>query len=310
MTLDLMTLYTAGHLLGSAFLGGVVGNLAASFLWEGGKWVCKPVLDKIPDIAALFVQGGSQNNHDILRALRRAECRVVVSLCDQALLDDFDLRTGKGPLVERIQSRLRERQEPEVRALCRIRREFAKTYETLQSLSVDDLVRFHGAAVADVPALVHAGSECFAVDDPNELRRRVVSQQVTALDRAVRGIPGRAGLSTFDLRPLAPDGLPPSLKRRMEQHPQGWWDLLRLAFREELKDPANERARIAWEMDVHSSLPQQLGRTYDEFDRKFSALDEKLSGVWDDLKGFRQAFDVAIAGVVGFSKTCARRRTQ
>ncbi|MBI3801866.1 MAG: ATP-binding protein [Deltaproteobacteria bacterium] len=295
-----MALYTTGNLLGSAFLGGVVGNLTASFLWEGGRWVCKPVLDKIPDIAALFVQGGSENNHDLLRALRRAECRVVVSLCDQALLDDFGLRTGRGPLLERMQSRLRERKDPEIRALCRIRRVFAQTYDDLQSMSVDDLVRMYGAEVSEVPTLVKAGSECFAAADPDQLRETVVGQQVAALDRAVRGIPGRARLSAVDLRPLAPDGLPPSLKRHMEQHPQGWWDLLRLAFREELKDPANERARIAWELDVQSALPQQLGSTYREFEEKFSALDEKLTGVWDDLKGFRQNFDVALTGVTEF----------
>src|SRR5262245_57550367 len=241
-----MSLYVTGQLLGSSFLGGIVGNLAASFLWEGGKWVCKPVLDKIPDLTTLFVHGGSQNNHDLLRVLRRAECRVVVALCDQALLDDFDLRTGKGPVVERIRSRWRERQEPEIGALCRIRRVFAQTYKDLQSISAQELVRLYGAAVADVPILVQAGRERFAATSPEQLREKVVGQQVVALDRVVRGIPGRAGLSTVDLRPLAPDGLPPSLKQRMERHPQGWWDLLRLAFREELKDPANERARIAW----------------------------------------------------------------
>ncbi len=298
MTPELTHLFLDGNLLGSVFLGGVVGNLAASFLWEGSKWVCKPLLDRIPDIAVLFVQVGNQNNHDLLRALRRAECRVVAALCDQALLDDFDLRTGKGPLLERIQSRLQERKNPEIRALCRIRRLFAKAYDDLQSLSVEELARMHGAAVGDVPAFVQAGSECFAVTNPDQLREKVVSQQVAALDYAVRRMPGWSGLPDLDGRPLAPDGLPPSLKRQIEKSSQGWWDLLRLAFREELKD--NARARSAWEMDVLSMLPQQLGlgHTYAEFETKFVALDEKLTDVWDDLKGFRQAFDDAIPKVL------------
>ncbi|MGB8856872.1 MAG: tetratricopeptide repeat protein [Burkholderiales bacterium] len=284
-----------GILLGSTFLGGVVGNLAASFLWEGSKWVCKPVLDKIPDIAKLFAQGGSQSNHDLLRALRRAECRVVVSLCDQTLLDDFGLRTGKGPLAERIKARLSERREPDVEALCRIRRSFARTYDELQTLSVDDLVGIHGAAVKDVPSLVQAGNECFEAADLDALRERVVSRQVAALDRAVRIAPYRSGLSDRDERPLAPEGLPQGLKTRLEQHPLGWWDLLRLSFREELKDPANERARVAWQLDVQSLLPQQLGANYKEFEQKFTELDKKVSAVWEGLKGLRADFDTAIA---------------
>ena len=270
-------------------------NLISSSLWDGGKWVSKPVLDRIPDIAKLFAHGGSQKNHDLLRALRRAECRVVVSLCDQTLFDDFGLRTGQGQLAERITSRLRERNAPDVQALCRIRRAFTRTYDDLRTLSIDEFVGIYGAAVSNVPALIKSGSECFEAADPDVLRELVVSRQVAALDRAVRVAPGLAGLSNSDSRPLAPEGLPQGLKVRLERHPKGWWDLLRLAFREELKDPDNERARIAWQLDVHSLLPLQLGNTFEEFDQIFTALDERISGTWEDLKGLRADFDDAFA---------------
>ncbi len=190
-----MSLYATGHLLGSIFLGGIVGNVAAAFLWDGGKCVCKPVLDKIPDLAALFAKGGSNNNHDLLRALRRAECRAVVSLCEQALLNDFQVRTGKRPLVERIHEKWRAWKEPDIKVLFRIRQVFTQTYNALQSVSVEELVRMHGGAVSDVPALIQAGRECFAAENPDQLREIVVGRQVAALDRVVRGVPGSAGLN-------------------------------------------------------------------------------------------------------------------
>ena len=293
---DPVTLTFAQQLLSVSSLIGIIGNLTASFLWEGGKWVGKPILDKLPSIAELFARGGSTNNHDLLRALRRAECRAVVALCDQALRDNFGLRIGS--ISDRIESLLRS--DPEVKALSRIRQCFAQTYDDLGSMPIEQLARLHGSSVRDVPALVKTGAECFNVTSAERLRESIVGQQVTALDGVVRLSPAAAGLSGADLRPLAMNGLPASLKQRMEQHPQGWWDMLRLAFREELKDPANQRAQIAWQMDVLSALPEQLGGNYEEFAKKFDSLDANLAGMWNEVTAFRQAFDSAIAGVTEY----------
>ncbi len=297
-------LLTYGVAFGSQFYGGIIGNLVASVLWEGGKWV---VLNKLPDLTTLLKQGGSNNNHDLLRALRRAECHTVVSLCDQALREDFGLSTDS--LKDRLKSWLHERKDPEGRAVCYIRRVFAQQHSDLQSLSVEKLLQLHGAAVADVPVMIKAGSECFAASSPDQLREYVVRQQVEVLDVAARGILGQAGAKDAEFRTFAFDvGLPPSLKRRITQHPQGWWDLLRLAFREELKD--NERARIAWEMDVLSLLPQQLGSNYNDFEKKFSALDGNLTGVWNDLRSFRRVFDDATALLEDINETTSATRSE
>ena len=244
----LQDLLTTGVAFGSQFYGGIIGNLVASVLWEGGKWA---VLDKLPNLAILLKQGGSNNNHDLLRALRRAECHTVVSLCDQALREDFGLATES--LKDRLTSWLQQRKDPESKAVYYIRRVFMRQYNELQSLSVEKLVELHGTAVADVHELLKAGRECFATTSPDQLREHVVGRYVETLDTAVRSFLGQAGAKDADLRPgLAFNlGIPPGLKRRIMQHPQGWWDLLRLAFREELKD--DERARTSWELDVYSA---------------------------------------------------------
>lgn len=285
-------------IFGDTFFGGIVGNLAAAALWEVGRWGFKPILDKIPDIAKLLADGVSQGNHDLLRALRRAECSVLVWLCDEALHDEFDFRGDQTLLTERITLWLREYRTPDLGALCRIRRVFDDMHERLRTTSVNDLVRLQGAIVSEVPLLIKAGSECFSYDDFDQMRDTIVARQVAALDRAVRGIPEHAGLTSPYAGPLAPSGLPAALTSRMVRHPQGWWDLLRQAFREELKDPANERARAAWQFDVLNQLPQQLGATYDEFDAKFSTLDARLSGAWNDLKAFKQQFDVSTVNIL------------
>ena len=290
-------LWVSGKCLGSAFAGGVLGNLAAAFVWDAGKWVVKPLLDKVPDIAALLHSGGGAGNHDVLRVLRRAECAVVVALCDETLLDDFGVRSGSGSLAARLRARLRERGATTVGELCRIRRAFATTYAALEEgkASVADLVAMHGAALEHVQTLVAAGRECLAASDPDGVRSRVVGGQVDALERAVTK--------------LGCDGLPAGLRRRIERHPGGWWDLLRLAFREELKDPKNARARAAWEIDVLSLLPELLGGNLEEFNRKFASLDEDILGVWNDLKAFRDDLAAAIESLQALvSETLAEVR--
>jgi hypothetical protein len=289
----IVALWTSGQYLGSVFAGSVVGNLTSSFLWEGGKWVSQPLWDRIPELAALLRSGGRDHNHDLLRILRRAECAVLVSLCDKTLLDDYGLHPGKGPLTERLKARLRLAKDPDLSAIFRIRQAFAQTYKSLESISPSELVRLHGAALTDLPGIVGAGREVFESTNPDELRARVVENQVAALDRIVRGSPGRAGLQVVELRPLAPNGLPPQLRQRLEKHPGGWWDLLAFSFREELKDPRNGRGQMAWQVDVQSLLPQFLGQTYAEFERRFSAVDEREAAIWQDLTRFRQAFDNA-----------------
>jgi hypothetical protein len=276
MVLELMTFWTEGKLLGSALFGSVMGNILSALAWDTAKQV---TLTQIAALAERFGRGGHNHNHDLLRALRRAECRAVVLLCEQALRAEFQVNMGKRPLAQRIHQWWRARREPDLKVLFRIHAIFRKTHYALRSVSVEELVRMHGGALSDVPALIQAGRECFAAAHPDQLRDLVVTRQVEALDRAVRGVPERAGLATLDIRPVAPNGLPSSLTQHLLRHPDGWWDRLRFTFREELKDPVNQPARIAWEMDVQSELSRQLGATFQELDDKLSAIEEQLTGI-------------------------------
>lgn len=275
---------------------GILGNLAASYLWDNRRRVGEQLRYKIPAVAELLASGGSNQNHHVLRALRRAECRALVTLCDQSLRDDFGIRLDSAS----DQLGLLVRTNTDVEILCRIRRTFSRTYDDLGAMSPEQLSDLLGADVREVPALVKASSECFSAQSADELRQRLVDQQIGDLNAILRVAPAKAGLSSKDSRPLAENGLPPTLTRQLEKHPKGWWDMIRLAFREELKDPANEEARKAWEMDVLSQMSQQLGDSFVAFDNKFTALDAKLSGFWEELRSLRKPIEEALNAITEF----------
>jgi hypothetical protein len=54
--------------------------------------------------------------------------------------------------------------------------------------------------------------------------------------------------------------LPDGFKQRFSDADKGWFPLLRVCFREELKD--NDKARIAFELDCQSLIPQMLGKSF------------------------------------------------
>ena len=89
------SIWKNGVFLGSVFFGGVLGNIAAAIMWESGRYLVQPLLEKVPTLADLLARGGTGNNHDLLRALRKAECDAVVAVLDQTLLDDFGIRSTR-----------------------------------------------------------------------------------------------------------------------------------------------------------------------------------------------------------------------
>ncbi|MEX3954576.1 hypothetical protein [Trinickia sp. EG282A] len=285
------SLWTDGVCLGSQFFGGVIGNLTANLLWEGGKWIAKPVVDRVPELAELLSAGGHDGNHNLLRALRRAECEALVEMVDGAMLDCANLRLGDSRVAEMLKTWVKAHNDEDIATLLRIRRAFQRTGKALHEMSVDELKRMHGMALKDVQGLVRAGSESLSVATAEQMRERVTSEYVTALDRALTR-PSRMGsLSKQDLNLLAKGGLPESLRRRIEAHPGGWWDALRLAFREELKNPANPEVMKAWELDVQCHLVDQLGSTYGEMSKQLDAIDEANYRQWKDWLDFRDEFD-------------------
>jgi outer membrane protein OmpA-like peptidoglycan-associated protein len=109
------------------------------------------------------------------------------------------------------------------------------------------------------------------------------------LNEAVQ-VPGRfVGLSE-SLEPICAGGLPEPLLAQMTHHPNGWWDFMRMAFREELKDPENSRARTAWQLDVQANLVSLLGESTDATLMRLDKADQQLDRRWAGLREFRDEF--------------------
>jgi hypothetical protein len=207
--------------LGSPFFGGVLGNLAANLVWEAGKWVARPVINRVPELAELLSRGGQDGNHHLLRALRHAECEALVEMIDCAMLESAGLRLGQGQVAEMLRIWVKAHRDEDIGTLLRIRRAFHRAAKALSQMSPAELVRLNGAALSDVPGLVRAGSESLSASTADEMRERVTADYVQALDTALAR-PARFGaLSRSDLAPLAPTGLPGVLRTQLEMHPGG-----------------------------------------------------------------------------------------
>ncbi|MEZ5302897.1 MAG: hypothetical protein R3F11_20005 [Verrucomicrobiales bacterium] len=92
--------------------------------------------------------------------------------------------------------------------------------------------------------------------------------------------------------------LPDPLKDRLRG---GWFDLFRLAFRENLK--TDSRARTAYYLDFLDSLAAALGQTRDDVedgfervDRRFDRLERQTKGIRSVLDDLRKKIDALPAG--------------
>jgi tetratricopeptide (TPR) repeat protein len=274
------SLWKSGVCLGSAFFGGVLGNLAANVVWEVGKFALQPLLEKVPSLGELLSNGGAEKNHDLLRALRRSECSALVAVIDQTLLDDYGLRSGKGPLVERLKARWKERREPELALLCQLRRHFQAEASQVMRMPLADLaqIKVKGTNLLDVADVVSTGTEIMRAESADELRERSVGIYLKALEQSIR-----------------PRSLPLGFKERFVDVDKGWFPLLRVSFHEELK--TNEKARIAFELDCLSILPQVFGKSFQELDSRLNTHGVILGTTLRELRDFREQLDGALIAV-------------
>jgi PAS domain-containing protein len=286
-----------GSLLGSQFLGGVIGNLVASAMWEGGGWALSSLKDRLPHLATTLASGGRDGQHHLLRVLQRAENRVMVTLCDQILLDDFGLREGRGSLSERIRFHLLERRADPVSRLCEIRAFYLKKYDALIEISDDQLTDLQLNAVTNIQAIIDAGVVCFSMENANALRRHVEDQQVAALLESFASSRHALQVVPKPITVPEPKDILGKLVDRIKRDDGGWWDLMRFAFRAELNEPKADKARQMWEQDVLSVLPQMLGRTNAEFQSRFDALDAKLTLWWEQGTASERRVSEALAGL-------------
>lgn len=69
------------------FLAGIVGNFVAGIGYDLSKSGLRPLGDRI---ASIWNEGAEFKNHDLLRALRYAECQAIVAVCSTCLLEDYN----------------------------------------------------------------------------------------------------------------------------------------------------------------------------------------------------------------------------
>ncbi|MFT3859183.1 MAG: hypothetical protein QM742_17345 [Aquabacterium sp.] len=267
---DTKTLWGDSVFLGSALLGGVIGNLWASAIGVGAGWFGNLLLQKVPELAQMLSQGGQGSSHALLRAFRRAEAAALCTLVEECLAHILTVQGRQEPWRYRWQMWREGRRRPDVNTLLKLRTAFRSLHKRLANMPTDDLVRMHGAALQDVPGLVRSGMECFACDSVEALARRVVNLHIAVLDDVVRG-PGRFALLSRGLTPVAAEGLPTCLIEHMRGR---LWDALRTAFREELTCPDGSAARLAWQLDVQSHIGQLLETRFDTLDKRLDLLDQ------------------------------------
>lgn len=274
------SLWKDGICLGSAFFGGVLGNLAANVLWEVGKFAIQPLLEKVPSLGELLSNGGTEKNHDLLRSLRRSECHALIAVIDQTLLDDYGLRSGQGPLAERLSTRLKERREPELALLCQLRRQFRATAAQIMKMPLGDLaqIKAKGTNLVDIAEVVATGTEIMQAHSADELRQRSVSIYLKALEQSIR-----------------PRSLSLGFKERFADADKGWFPLLRVSFHEELK--TNEKARIAFELDCLRTFPQIFGKSFQELDQRLNVHGIILATTLRELRDFGEQLDSALTAV-------------
>jgi hypothetical protein len=256
------------------FLAGIVGNFVAGIGYDLGKSGLRPLGDRI---AGIWNEGEEFKNHDLLRALRYAECQAIVAVCSTCLLEDY--KTHPTLVRAFVEGPLPYLANPEVRQIARIRREHDRLSRKALEMNQAELETQMAAQLSDVGRLVSSAREICNVQTADELRERttlivrltlVASAEPDLLTRAQNKIDN---LFKRGSGSNAEGVIPPKLLDRIDRH---WFDLFRTAFREVLKDERFARARKAFEMDVLSQLSDSSLHNLKAIEEKLDERDQKL----------------------------------
>jgi hypothetical protein len=269
--------------LGTAgFLAGIVGNFVADMGYDLSKAGLRPLGDRIANI---FGEGGEFRNHDLLRALRYAECQAVVAVCSTCLLEDYDTSPSltrafvEGPILHIANT--------EVRQIAAIRRQYDRLSRKAVEMAQAELESQMASQLKDVEKLVGSAREICNAETVDELRERttlIVRQTLVAtatpdlLTRAQRKV---GNLFKRENDADAEHAIPPKLLERIDRH---WFDMFRLAFREVLKDDKFSRARRAFEIDVLSKLSDSSLHDLSRIEARLDERDKKLDHAVSILK--------------------------
>lgn len=272
----------------SEFLVGIVQEFVGAIGYDLGKSGLRPLGDRI---ASIWREGGEFKNHDLLRALRYAECQAVVAVCSTCLLEDYKTY----PTLARafVEGPMPYLANPEVRQIARIRREYHRLSRKVLGMSQAEIESQMAAQLSDVGRLVSSAREICNVQTADELRERttrIVREAVVA--SAEPDLLTRAQKKIGNLFKRGNGGdtegvIPPKLLERIERH---WFDMFRLSFREVLKDDKFAKARRAFEMDVLSQLSDSSLHNLGAIEAKLDERDKKLDYAVSILKQIEGTF--------------------
>jgi len=269
--------------------GSFLAGLACNFVSDVGYDLGKSGLNSLGDrIAALWRAGGEFKNHDLLRALRFAECQAMVAVCSTCLLEDYGAYPSLFHAFIEGPDPWSNLTDPEVRRIAAIRGAYLRQANQVFSSSQAELEAELVGQLADVEDLVASTREIVQSQDADELRQRLTQAARERLlanattDRLGAVWSKISGLFS-EKDPTTPP-VPTKLLERVDAH---WFDMARLAFREVLKDEKFKKARSAFDLDILSKLSDRADAPAPDLatlEAKLDARDQKLDEVARALK--------------------------
>ncbi len=273
-----------GYLASKDFLAGMV----VEFLGGLGYDLTKSGTGSFSDrLARLWSAGSGFKNHDLMRALRYAECEAMVAVCSTCLLEDYGTERSLLHAFVNGPDPWPHLTDPEVRQIAAIRSLYRKLADRVPHMDLAELASQTAAQLDDVESLVRSTREIVPRQSAGALRDRMTKtvcdnlranfrpDRITEIQMAVGTMLGEP--PKLDTTALIPE----KLWRRIETN---WFDLARLAFRETLKDPKFAKARSAFDLDILSKLSDSPGLNLAAIEKLFDQQDERLDEMSHTLK--------------------------
>jgi uncharacterized coiled-coil protein SlyX len=288
--------FVAGKILTADFLGGIIGNLLASAGYDLGKAGLNNLGSRLRE---LWQENGQFKNHDLLRALRFAECQAMVGVCEICLVEDYESHPNLIRAFVMWPDALPFLLNPEIRLIAKIRRDFHALAQETLNLSPAELEAQAAAKLTDIEPLVKVGRELGSRRQPSgaaaDAELSALRERLTHATRESFAAAVEADLFTslqFRLRLVfrRPDeqtqgvSILDKLVARVDRH---WFAFFCFAFREVLRDPEDKRfakAREAFKLD---KLSGNAPRNFDELERRLAVTNQKLDGLPTQLTELR-----------------------
>ena len=252
-----------GECAKASFTAGILGNLAASGIqWVGMKSIgLKDVL--------LKGENAALKNHDLVRALVRAQLESATEVIDITLLEDYSAGTSatKNWITHLCYlfpgKAIRDQSNDEIKCLWDLRAKLEDRLKELDKLTLAELDRDLVVKIANAQAIA-------APDISEGAEGAYAEWSDLAADAMCSALRNWA----------APSNIPETLRTRILNGE--WIDLFRVAFREELK--RNEDAETAYFINVHDTLAnhaqqhaRELGNVKAALEQGYHRQDGKLS---------------------------------